>query len=296
MGKGADMKKEAHRQQKANLKYWTDCWKISNPLSEQMTETDLVTFWNRRSGDFAKKVHSPKSRKRSRDNIGFLEANGVRCKGAKVLDIGCGPGGLSLPLARAGAKVTALDISAGMLARLREATGKGDLPVETIECSWWNADIDELGLRGKFDLVIGSMTPAIKDPETFEKMMACSKKHCFYIGSLPGTGAPVTQDLVKNISRSPGPRRSAMGMVFPFMYLYLKGYRPEVKITGRKWTEDLPWAEAAEHAIDILSHDQKVTDAAKRKIRAYYQATAVDGNCRFTNEMFLALMVWRVDR
>lgn len=290
------MKKDVNRQQAANLKYWTDCWQTSNPLLEQMTETELATFWNRRSGDFAEKIRSRKSLKRSRDNIGFLEANGVRVKGAKVLDIGCGPGSLSLPLARAGAKVTGLDISAGMLARLRDAAEKEKLAVKTIECSWWNADLDELGLRGKFDLVIGSMTPAIKDPETFEKMMACSKKHCFYIGSLPGTGAPVSQDLVKNISRSPGPRRSAMGMVFPFMYLYLKGFRPEVKITGRKWTEDLPWAEAAGHAIDILSHNQHVTDTAKRKIRAYYKTTAVNGICRFKNEMFLALMVWRVDR
>jgi len=290
------MKKDMQDPQEANLKYWTNCWQTANPLSEQMTETELATFWNRRSGDFAKKIHSPKSRKRSRDNIGFLEANGVRVKGARILDIGCGPGTLSLPLARAGAEVTGLDISAGMLARLREAAEKEDLPVTTIECSWWNADIDKLGFRGKFDLVIGSMTPAIKDAETFERMMACSKKHCFYIGSLPGTGAPVTKDLLKNISRSPGPRRSAMGMVFPFMYLYLKGYRPAVKIAGRKWAEDLPWAEAAGHAIDILSHDQHVTDAAKRKIRAYYKTTAVDGICRFENEMFLALMVWRVDR
>lgn len=294
--KGTNMKKDMQDQQGANLKYWTNCWQTSNPLSEQMTETELATFWNKRSGDFAKKIHSPKSRKRSQDNIGFLEENGVRVKGAKILDIGCGPGSLSLPLARAGAKVTGIDISSGMLARLREAAEKEDLPVKTIECSWWNADIDKLGLRGKFDLVIGSMTPAIKDAETFERMMACSKKHCFYIGSLPGTGAPVTQDLLKNISRSPGPRRSALGMVFPFMYLYLKGHRPAIKITGRKWAEDLPWAEAAGHAIDILSHDQHVTDAAKKKIRAYYKTTAVDGTCRFENEMFLALMVWRVDR
>ena len=39
---------------------------------------------------------------------------------ARVLDVGAGTGALSLPLARLGYQVTALDISPGMLERLRE--------------------------------------------------------------------------------------------------------------------------------------------------------------------------------
>lgn len=279
-----------------NTAYWVDCWNATNPLSELMNEADLAAFWNRRSADFAKKICSARSRQRSSQNLVFLEENGFRAKGARVLDIGCGPGTLSLPLARAGAKVTSLDISKGMLARLCGAAESEGLSIDTVECSWWNADIDALGFKGTFDLVISSMTPAIRDAETFDRMMACSRKHCFYIGSLPGTGNPATQDLLKNISRTPGPRRSPMGMVFPFMYLYLKGYRPAIRIDRRKWSEDLPWEEAAGHAIDIISHDQLCTDAMKRKIRSYYRKTAIDGKCLFKNEMFLALMMWRVDR
>src|SRR3954449_7445227 len=39
--------------------------------------------------------------------------------GKRVLDLGCGSGDLTLPLVQAGARVTAVDLSAGMLAVAR---------------------------------------------------------------------------------------------------------------------------------------------------------------------------------
>lgn len=56
---------------------------------------------------------------RARTIVGLLEVS----PGMKVLDAGCGPGRLTLPLAEAvgpGGEVTALDIQEGMLARVRE--------------------------------------------------------------------------------------------------------------------------------------------------------------------------------
>jgi SAM-dependent methyltransferase len=283
-------------QQKKNVKYWVDCWNATHPFSGLRDEDQLAAFWNSRSGDFAKKISSAQSRKRCRENIGFLEDAGVRIDGAAVLDIGCGPGTLSLPLARAGAQVTSLDISAGMLARLKETADNEGLSIRPVECSWWNADIDKLGLRGRFDLVISSMTPAIKDSATFDRMMACSRKYCFYLGSLPSTGDVAIQALLRGMKQSSGPLRSQMGILYPFMYLYLKGYTPEIKINRRKWKEDLDWDKAAEHAIDIISHEQSCTEAMKKKIKNYYKKTAVDGKCSFENEMFLGMMLWRVDQ
>src|SRR4051812_43585466 len=48
--------------------------------------------------------------------------------GLRILDLGCGTGRHSVALATAGAKVTALDFSKGMLARAR--TRSGNLPIE----------------------------------------------------------------------------------------------------------------------------------------------------------------------
>ena len=282
--------------QKTNLNYWTDYWNRANPASDLMDEENLISFWDKRSEDFANKIATTGGRKRSKENLALLEAAGFRAKGARVLDIGCGAGSLSLPLARAGAEVTSFDISPGMLARLRHVADREGLSVATVAGSWWTADIDRLGFRGKFDLVISSMTPAIKDAETLDRMVACSRGSCFYIGSFPGGRDAMLTDLLSRIGKHPSPRRPPMGFLFPFMYLYLKGYRPEVSFSRRKWKEILDPEKATSHAIDIISHEQAVSPAMKRAIRRYYTETAVDGKCTFANEMFLGMMIWKVGK
>ena len=72
--------------------------------------------------------------------------------GARLLDIGAGSGFLSLAAARMGYEVTALDISAGMLACLREAAARASLEVEIV-C----APADELP-PGPFDAVMARLT------------------------------------------------------------------------------------------------------------------------------------------
>ncbi len=52
---------------------------------------------------------------------------------ARVLDAGAGTGFLSLAAARLGHQVTAVDLSPGMLARLRESAEREGLPVEVVE-------------------------------------------------------------------------------------------------------------------------------------------------------------------
>ena len=282
--------------QKTDLDYWIDYWNRTNPASDLMDEDSLVSFWDRRSEDFAEKVATTGGRRRAKENLALLGATGFRAGGARVLDIGCGAGSLSLPLARAGAEVTSFDISPGMLAQLKRVADREGLPVSTVAGSWWTADIDRLGFRGAFDLVISSMTPAIKDARTLERMMDCSRGSCFYIGSFPGGRDAMLTDLLSRIGKSPASRRPPMGFLFPFMYLYLEGYLPEVSFNRRKWKETLDPLKAAAHAVDIISHDQAVTPAMKRAIRRYYKEIAVDGKCTFSNEMFLGMMVWKVKR
>ncbi|MFT3819925.1 MAG: class I SAM-dependent methyltransferase [Rubrivivax sp.] len=54
-----------------------------------------------------------------------------------MLDVGCGPGTLALPLARRGIGVVALDYSAAMLEQLREKAGEQGLAnVQTLHRAW----------------------------------------------------------------------------------------------------------------------------------------------------------------
>jgi SAM-dependent methyltransferase len=67
---------------------------------------------------------------------------------ARVLDVGAGTGFLSLGAARLGHRVTALDLSPGMLARLRQAADREGLRIEAVEGS------AEHPPDGPFDAVI----------------------------------------------------------------------------------------------------------------------------------------------
>lgn len=78
-----------------------------------------------------------------------------------VLDIGCGPGVLSVPLASRVRHVTALDASSAMLALAKQhAEEKGLKNISYVESSWQDADPSCLGT---FDNVIASYSLGMPD-------------------------------------------------------------------------------------------------------------------------------------
>lgn len=292
-------------QQKNNVKILLDCWKASaGKTGLKMSEDRQAEIWSKRSGEFAKHIRDKRGQKRSAEIIEFLEEAGFRAKGAKVLDIGCGPGTLSIPLARAGADVTSLDVAPGMLAELKKYADEEKIPVHPVECSWWTADIDKLGYRNKFDLVLASMTPGVKDAETLDRMMACSKKYCYYSnflgGGVPGGVAQMeihrilenskkTQDFQRPQGRGHGPN-----LMFPFLYLYTVGYRPFIRFNHNRRKEETAWEKAADRMIEFIGDDKNCDAGAKRKIRAYYKAQAKDGKYTSQSDMYTGMMVWTI--
>lgn len=69
--------------------------------------------------------------------------------GARILDLACGWGRHSIELARAGYRVTGLDLSPTLLARARKRAAAAGVEVE-----WVRADMREVGRAEEFDAVL----------------------------------------------------------------------------------------------------------------------------------------------
>ncbi|MDD5142791.1 class I SAM-dependent methyltransferase [Methanoregula sp.] len=285
-------------QQNTDVKNWLDCSREWNGPDNDIAKLGSPGFWNKawenRSDHTAKRLRPGRKERLISDLFGMLEEAGFQADGAHILDIGCGPGALSIPLARAGAKVTALDISSTALDFIRETADREGLSIEPVECSWWTADIDKLGFRNQFDLVVASMTPSIKDVKTFDRMRACSRKFCYYSGGVPGGREKLHKEIFRTILNQDPPQNQRGGswFLYHFMYLYLCGFRPVVRIHKMNHRREAGWEEAADMAIRSLDRTGEFSDESKEKIRKYYRNAAVNGKCISRAGGYMGMMVW----
>lgn len=284
---------------KETLKNWIDCWEASKKDKKDLANLGDPELWERRAGKFAKRLEPGARQGRTNMIFDLLDEIGFEPEGSSVLDIGCGPGALSIPLARAGADVTAIDISSNALEYLKENAEKENLSLHPVKCHWWTADIDELGFRDRFDLVISSMTPAIKDHETFEKMSACSRKYCYLSHFIRRMDNEIDPGIYRDILKTESPRRpegTIPGFFYIFMYVYLNGFDPVVKINHRQLEDGKGWRDAAKRAVEFIEMDHDCTEAVKSEIMDYYEKKAEEGEDEYLSDVYIGMMAWSRDK
>jgi SAM-dependent methyltransferase len=92
--------------------------------------------------------------------------------GGPVLELGCGTGRITIPLARNGIDITGLDIVPGMLIRARSKTG--GLPIQ-----WVEADVRDFHLGRQFSLICapGCVFEHLLERTEQEAMLTCVHEH-----------------------------------------------------------------------------------------------------------------------
>lgn len=139
--------------------------------------------------------------------IRIMETRSIPVTGTRILDIGCGVGTFTLPLALRGASVTALDISENMLKRLLlEARNMKIDKVKTFRSSWKRVNIRKISFEKAFDVVLVALSTAVETEGDILKMEKCSREWCVYIATGKIVREKACDDLLRSLEAPLHPR------------------------------------------------------------------------------------------
>lgn len=193
---------------------WNHLWRESRKQRTWQGKTQAD--WNRRSAGFARRNTA------SQYVTEFVCRLSLR-PDMTVLDVGCGPGTLAIPIARQVRSVTAMDFSSEMIERLGsrcKAEGVGN--IEMVNGAWED-DWSPLGI-GSYDLVIASRSLSVDDlGAALAKLNSCAKE-LVVIGDRVGSG-PFDPALFRAVGREfvPGP-----DYIYTLNILYRMGIHAKV--------------------------------------------------------------------
>lgn len=115
----------------------------------------------------------------SRGRIGGVYeriAQSVASPGRKILDIGCGTGGVSLACARLGAEVTGIDINAGMLQVARDKASARNMPGRVSFIQLGAMEIEDRFEDEYFDAVVSCLVFSELLPEEQDYVLNTVRK------------------------------------------------------------------------------------------------------------------------
>jgi len=235
---------------------WNSIWRRER--NETSWQRKKSRDWDRRAASFARRnMDSP-----------FVPLFLSRLRIApdwSVLDVGSGPGTLSIPLARMGLQVTALDYSAAMLAELdKQARAEGLTSIRTIRAAWED-DWQETGVP-RHEVAIASRSLAVDDlAGALAKLDQWATKGV-YIADRVGAG-PFDPDVFAAVGREfrPGP-----DYIFTVNILYTLGIRAHVDFITLDTERAYPSREEAIDSCRWMLED--LTPEEEKRLAAHVDA------------------------
>ncbi len=224
-----------------------------------------------------------------------LKGRGFLGEGARVLDVGCGPGWTAIAFAKAGAEVVALDFSPAMLDRLREGIPSALADrIRPVEDDWERVDLGERGWEAHFDLVFASMTPAVGTPQAFLKLHRASRHGCYFRG-WAGRRKDYPLGLVwERLKGEPMPPMCA-DIVTAFNLLNAMGLSPSVEFQEVAWESQEPVESVRRFFEELFAGQPDLPeDELSGRIADLLASLAVDGMISRRTEGRVGTLVWEV--
>ncbi len=243
---------------------WNILWQQAR--KKKSWKSKGVDGWNRRAASFARQAT------RSVYTEKFLAMLQPQ-KTWSVLDIGCGPGTLALPLAGLVRRVTALDFSANMLALLKQqAQDQGIVNISTHKLAWED-DWQPQGIT-PHDLTIASRSLAVRDLRAALERLTSYARKAAVITDQVGSG-PFDPAAFRAIGRQ---LRTGPDYIYTVNLLYQMGFQACVDFI--RIEEKQPYASFAEALARFTWMFNDLTTHEEKRLKNYVRsiiATAADG-------------------
>jgi len=243
---------------------------------------------NKQASDFSKRVKEDEyeyGRKTAEIFSGFLD------RSSEVLEIGPGPGTVTVPLAKQVKKITAVDLSLRNIAHLEENLREEACDnVEVIHTNWMRTD--DMALRGRYDLVFCShflwMIPDLE--EHLKKMENASRRYCAIVQPA-GRG-----DIVKEVyTRITGKEYS--GEFEPdgdyFAYVILREWGRLLDVAHFSFTNTMTLEEKVRSTASFIGRFVEIDEGMAEHIRELILLHA-DENGMFVETNNVVVMWWEV--
>ncbi len=230
--------------------------------------------WDKAAATYDDLDRCPDYRSQVSTVVDILQQKGALDKENIVMDIACGTGTYAVKMATKCKKVVCLDISSGMLEKLKEKARKLQLSnLKTIQADWHLFDKEE-----RYDMVFVSMTPLLRSPENIRRFLGLSRR---FLAIVTWAGIRENQLLMQLYREIMGKDLVQHGhdMVFPFNYLHSLGYGPHLTFFNGCWERVRPMEKQVENLIWRLELYRQLTREEREKVRARVESLADKEGC-----------------
>ncbi len=280
-----------------NKNFWLNEWEKDKKSDTYSVHKGFSSqkYWDNAAATYDQNKKEVKNR-RLKKTMSFFEKSGLLFDGMNVLEIGCGTGRLAIGLAKHGAQVTALDFSKGMLEQFKQdITPDIKKNITVLHEDWYKIDIEAKGWKKKFDLVIAFMSPGVASPESFFKMMSCSKKGCAIRGWAAKRNHPILSDLWEKIVET-ALEDKPQSILYKINLLFSLGFFPEITFDTIEWDQTVLVKEEFGRQMAFFKEVSKKTDTELEKIiRPYLERISKDNYIVRKHKGLTATAAWKMD-
>jgi hypothetical protein len=274
--------------------YWAETWQGLHHKSlisaHQKSQPEVwLDFFNRVAEVYLPMQGDPWVQGRAVTNV--LVYHGIVSARTRLLGVGAGPGGIAVPLAELGARVTALDLAQGVTDIMAaEASRRGLTNLEVRHGDWLEYQPAE-----KFEVVLAAFFAPSLSPAGLSRLEGWAEKYCVLALSTGRPSFPFRELLAAELEGFPS-AKGAGDLVCAFNYLLADGREPSL--------QHLSWPMEFRQPLDTVVHFYREYYAmygrggpeAEAAIRRVLSRFVKDGLVQAPGRASLALVWWQPGR